>query len=186
MSAAGEAVQKEADPKEKETGESQLRKEGGREIGRQLGEASAAQIKNTQQTTLSRDNILSFANQIRESIQNYKPPFTRLSLELNPKELGKVELTITQKGKDLQISITSNAQAITLFAQNQQDLRQSLQNIGFEQVDMNFSQNGGNRDSEDSQGKQRRNKNGLQSYEQISHLGEESFDTLEIRLPKYA
>lgn len=157
--------------------------------------ADSTQVQNktlNDRVMLSKENILSFANQIKESIKNYKPPFTRLSLELNPRELGKVEVTITQKGKDLQISITSNAQAITLFAQNQNDLRNSLQTIGFNQVDMNFSQSGGNgggmggNNGGDSSNKQKRNKNGLQAYEQANNLTEGVFDSLEIRLPKYA
>lgn len=157
--------------------------------------ADSTQVQNktlNDRVVLSKETILSFANQIKESIKNYKPPFTRLSLELNPRELGKVEVTITQKGKDLQISITSNAQAITLFAQNQNDLRSSLQTIGFNQVDMNFSQSGGNgggmggNNSGDSSNKQKRNKNGLQAYEQANNLTEGVFDSLEIRLPKYA
>lgn len=157
--------------------------------------ADSTQVQNktlNDRVVLSKENILSFANQIKESIKNYKPPFTRLSLELNPRELGKVEVTITQKGKDLQISITSNAQAITLFAQNQNDLRNSLQTIGFNQVDMNFSQSGGNgggmggNNGGDSSNKQKRNKNGLQAYEQANNLIEGVFDSLEIRLPKYA
>ena len=157
--------------------------------------ADSTQVQNktlNDRVVLSKENILSFANQIKESVKNYKPPFTRLSLELNPRELGKVEVIITQKGKDLQISITSNAQAITLFAQNQNDLRNSLQTIGFNQVDMNFSQSGGNgggmggNNGDDSSNKQKRNKNGLQAYEQANNLTEGVFDSLEIRLPKYA
>ena len=57
---------------------------------------------------------------------------------------------------------------------------------------MNFSQSGGNgggmggNNGGDSSNKQKRNKNGLQAYEQANNLTEGVFDSLEIRLPKYA
>ncbi len=180
---------------DQETGEKFIDKNKQKESIKDAGyRLDSSQVQNkslNDKIMLSKENILSFANQIKESVKNYKPPFTRLSLELNPKELGRVEVTITQKGKDLQISITSNTQAIALFAQNQNDLRNSLQSIGFNQVDMNFSQSGGNsggmggNGNGDSTNRQKRNKNGLQVYEQANNLAEGTFDSLEIRLPKY-
>ena len=164
-----------------------IKKENHMELKKNLDPIQAMQSRNIdEKTTAVRAGIASFAQQIKESIKNYKPPISRLSLDLNPKELGKIELTLTQRGKDLQVSITSNAQAITLFAQNQDELRQNLQNLGFSQVDMSFSsqsnqENRGNGE----QGKQKRNKNGLQAYNEINHLTDATFDSMEIVLPKY-
>ena len=132
---------------------------------------------------LSRATLASFAQQIKESIKNYKPPLTKLSLDLNPKNLGKIELTIAKKGKDLQINITSNPQAITLFAQNQADLKHNLQNVGFNQVDFNFSQNSS---SQNQSRQQKRNKNSLQQYQEVNNITQPQYDALEITLPKYA
>ncbi|SQH71550.1 flagellar hook-length control protein FliK [Helicobacter mustelae] len=143
--------------------------------------------KSESQAGALRATLSSFAQQIKEAIKNYKPPLTKLEIELNPKDLGKVELSISKKGKDLQISISSNIQAINLFAQNQVDLRQHLQNIGFQNIDLNFSHGGGDLgggSSQDEGGKQKRNENGLQAYKEIEDSVQ--YDHLEIVLPKYA
>lgn len=139
-----------------------------------------------QNLTLATDFISSFTGQIKESIKNFKPPLTRLTLSLHPRELGKIELSITQRGNDLQVSITSNTQAISLLAQNQADLRASLQNLGFSQVDMTFSQKENSQGEGGSQkGKQKRNKNSLDAYEEIGGLTQEVFHRLDLFLPKY-
>ena len=143
----------------------------------------APSAKALDKPVLSRATLASFAQQIKESIKNYKPPLTKLSLDLNPKNLGKIELTIAKKGKDLQINITSNPQAITLFAQNQADLKHNLQNVGFNQVDFNFSQNSS---SQNQSRQQKRNKNSLQQYQEVNNITQPQYDALEITLPKYA
>lgn len=135
-------------------------------------------------TTLPKTTLSSFAQQIKEAIKNYKPPITKLSLDLNPKNLGKIKLTITQKGKDLKINITSNQKAITLFAQNQVDLKNNLLNVGFNNIDFSFSQNNSSQNQDKRQ--QKRNKNSLQQYKEVNNITQSQFDSLEIILPKYA
>ncbi|MDU7692796.1 MAG: flagellar hook-length control protein FliK [Helicobacter sp.] len=109
---------------------------------------------------------VNFANQIKDAIKNYRPPLTKLEIELNPKELGKVKLDITKNGNDLQVNISGNNTALNLFWQNQNVLFQNLQDIGFAQVDLNFSnQNGqnGNKDQENAnENENDGNKNGLE------------------------
>lgn len=149
----------------------------------QTSVASSTRIQDDRNFNL-KTTLSSFAQQIKESVKQYKPPLTKLSIDLNPEKLGKIELSITKKGKDLHISITSNTQAINLFAQNQVDLRQNLQNIGFNNIDFNFSQNGSSHKEEEK--KQKRNKNSLQEYKEIEEISNVSYDALEIVLPKYA
>lgn len=90
-----------------------------------------------------KEAIASFVSQFDQEIKKFKPPMNRLSMELSPKELGSIELTITQRGKNLQISVVSNPQALNLFAQNQFELRQNLIAQGFEGVDLSFTDSSG-------------------------------------------
>ena len=107
-------------------------------------------------------------------------------MELSPKELGNIELTITQRGKNLHVSVVSNPQALNLFAQNQVELRQNLIASGFEGVDLSFSSDSNNQGGfgENPQGNKDQNldQNLIERYAQDS-----SEPTLmEITLPLYA
>ncbi|MDO7253860.1 flagellar hook-length control protein FliK [Helicobacter cappadocius] len=134
----------------------------------------------------AKETIKNFAQNLSEEIKNYKPPMSKLSLELNPEKLGKVELTIKQIGNNLHVSVVSNNQAIALFVQNQVDLRQNLAMIGFSGVDLNFSsQDNPQKENQDS-GNQKRNKNSLKEYEEVKNTSQTQYDTMEIVLPKYA
>lgn len=73
--------------------------------------------------------------------QNYKTPINKLSLALEPKHLGNVELNFTQIGKDFYLQITSNPEALRILAQNSIALREELKRVGFSKVEINFLQN---------------------------------------------
>jgi flagellar hook-length control protein FliK len=105
-------------------------------------------IQNPQTVTMLKTNILKakeslkhFASNLKEAVENYKPPISKLSMELHPKELGKVEVTLVHRGDNLQIQINSNNTAISFFHSTQQELRQNLINMGFTDVNMSFNQN---------------------------------------------
>lgn len=140
----------------------------------------------------AREALSSFVNQFEQEVKKFKPPMRQISMELSPKELGNIELTITQRGNSLHISVVSNPQALQLFAQNHGELRQNLLNAGFEGVDLSFSssdgqsgQSGGqNQDSEQSQ---KGEANSLDSLAQKSQNSAESeILAMEITLPRYA
>lgn len=139
---------------------------------------------------MAREAIRNFASQFREEILNYKPPITRINLELNPASLGQVSMTVSKRGKDLQVSITSNSNVMTMFVQNAQELRQNLMQIGFNNLDLNFSANdgkGSNAQQDDSKEQQGENAK-LQSIEEAetqTQLGNVP-KSLEISLPQYA
>lgn len=131
----------------------------------------------------SKEALSHFTQRIREEIANYKPPFTKLSMDLNPQELGKLEVTITKKGKDLQIQINANNQnALQAFIQNQSEFKATLANAGFSNIELNFS--GG-----DSQGQQKRqedqnqkgNKNSLDNFQDAPLA-----TSMEINMVQYA
>ncbi len=109
---------------------------------------SAQSVQNTQASDKTSDNksiapketIKHFAQQLKQEIQEYKPPMSRISMDLFPKELGKVEVTIQKVGKNLKVSVISHNNSLQTFLDNQQDLKNSLNALGFEGVDLSFSQ----------------------------------------------
>lgn len=143
----------------------------------------------SQRATLARETIKTFAQKIRDEVKNYKPPITRILLELHPQNLGKVELTISKRGKDLVLQVLSNQNAITLFLQNQVELRTNLNQMGFENVDMNFNT------PQDGQGEQNAKQDSQsQEFAQNADTSEEEnqgnknslSSTMEIIIPQYA
>ncbi|MGT0053663.1 flagellar hook-length control protein FliK [Helicobacter pylori] len=87
-----------------------------------------------------KETIRHFTQQLKQEIQEYKPPMSRISMDLFPKELGKVEVTIQKVGKNLKVSVISHNNSLQTFLDNQQDLKNSLNALGFEGVDLSFSQ----------------------------------------------
>ncbi|GAA7785718.1 flagellar hook-length control protein FliK [Helicobacter pylori] len=109
---------------------------------------SAQSAQNTQASDKASENksvtpketIKHFTQQLKQEIQEYKPPMSRISMDLFPKELGKVEVTIQKVGKNLKVSVISHNNSLQTFLDNQQDLKNSLNALGFEGVDLSFSQ----------------------------------------------
>ncbi|WQW43313.1 flagellar hook-length control protein FliK [Helicobacter pylori] len=109
---------------------------------------SAQSAQNTQASDKTSDNksaapketIKHFAQQLKQEIQEYKPPMSKISMDLFPKELGKVEVIIQKVGKNLKVSVISHNNSLQTFLDNQQDLKNSLNALGFEGVDLSFSQ----------------------------------------------
>ncbi len=87
-----------------------------------------------------KETIRHFTQQLKQEIQEYKPPMSRISMDLFPKELGKVEVVIQKVGKNLKVSVISHNNSLQTFLDNQQDLKNSLNALGFEGVDLSFSQ----------------------------------------------
>ncbi|OOP77160.1 flagellar hook-length control protein FliK [Helicobacter pylori] len=109
---------------------------------------SAQSVQNTQasdktsenKSTAPKETIKHFTQQLKQEIQEYKPPMSRISMDLFPKELGKVEVIIQKVGKNLKVSVISHNNSLQTFLDNQQDLKNSLNALGFEGVDLSFSQ----------------------------------------------
>lgn len=102
----------------------------------------------------SRETMRHFAHNLRTEIQNYKPPLSRITLELQPSNLGSVEVSIISQGKNIQIQLHAPQNTLNLFIQNQSDLRTALSQIGYENVAMSFS-NGSQMGFSDNSGKWR-------------------------------
>jgi len=103
----------------------------------------------------AKSTINHFSGALKEQIENYKAPIMKISMELNPKNLGSVEVTLLNRGKNLHVKINSNAQAINMFMQNNVDFKNSLNDLGYKDVELNFSSDPNQQ--ENSNGQEREN-----------------------------
>ncbi len=102
--------------------------------------AQASDKTSENKSIAPKETIKHFTQQLKQEIQEYKPPMSRISMDLFPRELGKVEVIIQKVGKNLKVSVISHNNSLQTFLDNQQDLKNSLNALGFEGVDLSFSQ----------------------------------------------
>lgn len=129
--------------KEETTQEASENKEKTKESSNSAQSAQNAQASDKTSENKSvtpKETIKHFTQQLKQEIQEYKPPMSRISMDLFPKELGKVEVVIQKVGKNLKVSVISHNNSLQTFLDNQQDLKNSLNALGFEGVDLSFSQ----------------------------------------------
>ncbi|MGL2359861.1 flagellar hook-length control protein FliK [Helicobacter pylori] len=129
--------------KEERTKEVSDNKEKAKETNSSTQSAQNAQASDKTSENKSaapKETIKHFTQQLKQEIQEYKPPMSRISMDLFPKELGKVEVIIQKVGKNLKVSVISHNNSLQTFLDNQQDLKNSLNALGFEGVDLSFSQ----------------------------------------------
>ncbi|GAA8812404.1 flagellar hook-length control protein FliK [Helicobacter pylori] len=129
--------------KEEKTKEASENKEKTKESNNSAQNAQNAQASDKTSENKSvtpKETIKHFTQQLKQEIQEYKPPMSRISMDLFPKELGKVEVVIQKVGKNLKVSVISHNNSLQTFLDNQQDLKNSLNALGFEGVDLSFSQ----------------------------------------------
>ncbi|PUD48761.1 flagellar hook-length control protein FliK [Helicobacter pylori] len=129
--------------KEETTKEASDNKEKTKEASNSAQNAQNAQASDKtseNKSTAPKETIKHFTQQLKQEIQEYKPPMSRISMDLFPKELGKVEVIIQKVGKNLKVSVISHNNSLQTFLDNQQDLKNSLNALGFEGVDLSFSQ----------------------------------------------
>ncbi|WP_237003735.1 flagellar hook-length control protein FliK [Helicobacter pylori] len=129
--------------KEEKTKEVSENKEKAKESTNSTQNAQNAQASDKaseNKNAAPKETIKHFTQQLKQEIQEYKPPMSRISMDLFPKELGKVEVTIQKVGKNLKVSVISHNNSLQTFLDNQQDLKNSLNDLGFEGVDLSFSQ----------------------------------------------
>jgi hypothetical protein len=132
----------------------------------------------SKQLSSTKDTFNNFATDFKEKLENYKPPFMKVQLALNPKGLGEVDVTIVNRGNNLHVNISSNANTMSLFTQNQAEFKNSLVNMGFTNLEMNFSDQ---RESKEQQGKS--SKNFLGEFEDENF--EDETTSIELIVPTY-
>ncbi|PHQ65792.1 MAG: flagellar hook-length control protein [Sulfurimonas sp.] len=129
---------------------------------------------------------------VKTAIEDYKSPFTRVKIQLNPQKLGEVDLTIVQRGKNLHINISSNNTAINTLSMNVNELKTQLSNSGINNATLNFNNSSQNSDQGASQ--QQNHQKQKEAHEEYGILGqfdneennEEILSSLEIVVPNYA
>ncbi len=126
---------------------------------------------------------------VKTAIEDYKSPFTRVKVQLNPQRLGEVDLTIVQRGKNLHINLSSNNVAINTLAMNANDLKVQLQNNGINNASLNFSnssQGGDSSAGQQNQHHQQREAGEEYNYFSQQEENEEILSSLEIVVANYA
>ncbi|EQL69537.1 flagellar hook-length control protein FliK [Helicobacter pylori] len=130
----------EKEEKTKEISENKEKTKESNNSAQSAQNAQASDKTSENKSVTPKETIKHFTQQLKQEIQEYKPPMSRISMDLFPKELGKVEVTIQKVGKNLKVSVISHNNSLQTFLDNQQDLKNSLNALGFEGVDLSFSQ----------------------------------------------
>ncbi|HEC1575154.1 TPA: flagellar hook-length control protein FliK [Campylobacter upsaliensis] len=137
-----------------------------------------SRVNQNQKIISPKETLQYFSKDLKEAMEQYKAPITKLSITLNPSNLGEVEVTLMQRGANLHINFNSNHNAMNLFLQHQAEFKNSLVNMGFTGLEMNFSDQGKKEQQQEKKAK--------------SHYYEENFEeesgpkiNLELVLAKY-
>ncbi|GHR35935.1 flagellar hook-length control protein FliK [Helicobacter pylori] len=130
----------EKEEKAKEVSENKEKTKESTNSAQSTQNAQASDKASENKSAAPKETIKHFTQQLKQEIQEYKPPMSRISMDLFPKELGKVEVIIQKVGKNLKVSVISHNNSLQTFLDNQQDLKNSLNALGFEGVDLSFSQ----------------------------------------------
>ncbi|MFT2725134.1 flagellar hook-length control protein FliK [Helicobacter pylori] len=130
----------EKEEKAKEVSENKEKTKESTNSAQSAQNAQASDKASENKSVAPKETIKHFTQQLKQEIQEYKPPMSRISMDLFPKELGKIEVTIQKVGKNLKVSVISHNNSLQTFLDNQQDLKNSLNALGFEGVDLSFSQ----------------------------------------------
>ncbi|WP_149715203.1 flagellar hook-length control protein FliK [Campylobacter concisus] len=127
-----------------------------------------------------KETLSNFSSTLKEQVQNYKAPITRFNITLNPLNLGEVEITMVNRGNNLHINFSSTTATMNLFLQNQAEFKNSLVNMGFTELEMNFSDQN-QRQEKREQAKNKYSSN--QNDESENAQAEQSL--LELVIPRY-
>ncbi len=123
-------------------------------INQTIAQSVQTQIKHD--IIKAKQSIQKFSNDLHEAIKDYKPPLSKISIEMNPKDLGKVEVTLIHRGENLQIKINSNTtQTLNFIQTHQNELKQNLINMGYSEVNMSFNTNQQNQQQHQRQNQQK-------------------------------
>ncbi len=140
-------------------------------------EVKTQNIEKTKNTNDLNRTFNTFAQDFKEKVESYKAPLMKIKMELKPAGLGEVDVTLISRGNNLQVNINSNTHTIAMFAQNQVEFKNSLINMGFSDLQMNFS------DQQKKEQEQQNSKNGKNAFEQFNDNEEQ--DSFEMIVPRY-
>ncbi len=136
----------------------------------------------SQKITEAKQLVQHVAQSMKEMVENYKPPFTRIKMQLNPHKFGEMDVTLVQRGNNVHININANANALTTMMQNSHELKAQLSAQGLGDASMNFSSH------QQQQQDKHKQEHAHLSYEEFQEFEEEFTEVataVEIIVPRY-
>jgi hypothetical protein len=134
-----------------------------------------------QSQLLDAKSILNLVEDLKEHINKFKAPLMKISLEINPNNMGKLDIEIISRGGSLYLNFNSNQQAIGMIMNNLNEFKNALSDMGFNDVEMNFSSNSQNDSSSDENNEE-------SFYQSIDEVIEEELDDItnfDLKIPIY-
>ena len=117
---------------------------------------------------------------VKKAIEDYKPPFSKLKVKLNPQKLGEIDVMLIQRGSNLHINLNSNNTAINILINNINELKTQLAQNGINNASFNF-----NSDSQqNNQNNQHKRKDAIKGYKELVD-NDDTKTGFEIVVPKY-
>ncbi len=101
----------------------------------------------------------------------------KIKMQLNPGNLGEVDVTLINRGNNLHVNFNANPGTIALFSQHQAEFRNALVNLGFTGLQMHF---GDNREGQRGQSQKQQNHGKAQQQDEVHEL-----DSFEMVVPRY-
>ncbi len=158
--------------------------EGETKSGHEIEKAQSLSSNKTeplaQKIVESKQLIQHMAQNIKESIENYRPPFTKIKMQLNPQKFGEMEVTLVQRGNNVHININANSTALTVMMQNAHELKAQLSAQGLGDASMNFSSN-----QQQNHHKQENAHSAYAKFQEFEDEFTEVATALEIVVPRY-
>ena len=134
---------------------------------------------------IQQNSVRTFAAQMVEKISEFKPPVTRVNLQLHPAELGEVNITMIARANNLHVNVTSANATMALFLQNQAEFKANLVNMGFSDIQMSFSDHKEGSNTQHSSSKAKKSYESDEDGVMINEFEGSGESTLEIILPRY-
>lgn len=134
---------------------------------------------------IQQNSVRTFAAQMVEKISEFKPPVTRVNLQLHPAELGEVNITMIARANNLHVNVTSANVTMALFLQNQAEFKANLVNMGFSDIQMSFSDHKEGSNTQQNVNKAKKSYESDEDGVMINEFEGSGESTLEIVLPRY-
>ncbi len=126
-----------------------------------------------------------FSEDLKEQIDSYRPPLMKLSLNLNPVDLGEVNITMVARGGALNVSMTSNQSALQLLMQSSGQLQQNLSALGFTNLSVNFNSSdkkSGDKKSDSNQSDNSKQNSSKQNYKEVAEASNSFIESIELKI----
>jgi flagellar hook-length control protein FliK len=137
-------------------------------IHKEENRADSLKSKNVQ----ARQSMHHFSTALQEQVDNYKAPIMKLNMVMNPESLGKVEVTLLNRGNNIHVKLAATEATLQYFIQHGNELKMALNDLGFSDAKLSYT-------DQNSEQKEQSNKNNSNQRQQ----NEEENEELELILP---